>query len=51
MQQFKEAVKPVMLDLAAIVAALNSYRARLKERGQVLKGAAVEHCIAIIRRL
>lgn len=40
-----------MIELAAVISALNAYRIRLKEQGKTAKAAAVEHCIALIRRL
>jgi hypothetical protein len=40
-----------MIDSAAVIAAMNAYKTHLKEKGQAHKAAAVEHCIAIIRRL
>lgn len=38
------------LDRAALVAALVAYRVRLKGRGEILKAAVVDQCLAIVRR-
>ncbi len=40
-----------MVERAAVIEALVDYRARLTARGQVLKAAAVGHCIQIVKRL
>lgn len=40
-----------MVERTAILEALLAYRARLKERGQLVKAAAVEQCITIVKRL
>lgn len=40
-----------VIDRAGVIAALLAYRSRLKAQGKLLKAAAVEHCIAIVRQL
>lgn len=40
-----------MIEKLNIIEAMGAYRDRLKEQGRMVKAAAVEHCIAIIRRL
>lgn len=40
-----------MIELPSAIAALASYWVRLKAQGKILKVAAVEHCVVIIRRL
>lgn len=37
--------------MGAIIPALQAYRATLLGRGDLLKAAAVMHCITIVRRL
>jgi len=41
----------MLIDILPVLDALNVYRARLVERGQPLKAAAVAHCILIVRNL
>lgn len=41
----------MLIDILPVLDALNVYRARLVERNQPLKAAAVAHCITIVRRL
>lgn len=41
----------MLIDILPVLDALAVYRARLVERNQPLKAAAVAHCIAIVRRL
>ena len=40
-----------VIERASVIAALAAYRARLKAQGKLLKAAAVERCIEIVRRL
>jgi hypothetical protein len=40
-----------MVDKDVVVEVLVSYRNRLKSSGQTLKAAAVDRCIAIVRKL
>jgi hypothetical protein len=40
-----------MIELQTAIAALSAYRASLRDSGKLLKAAAVERCIVILRRL
>ena len=40
-----------MIDRAAVITALQAYRARLRADGKLLKAMAVARCIEIVRAL
>lgn len=40
-----------MIEAAPLIEALQAYRKKLIAAGQPAKAAAVQHCIAIVRRL
>jgi len=39
------------MEARPVIEALAAYRQRLKQQGHPAKAAAVEHCIAIVKRL
>lgn len=40
-----------MIEVAAVIEALQAYRDRLRQRGKPSKADAVEYCIAIVKRI